>query len=187
MKIILVAIIAVCLIAIVAVIAIGTVGPTATPTPTPTPTATPTPTPTPTPKVQSDDRIGFIVNNIERTYIYPDELQGTVVLNTGYNFVVINLTLATVEGGRVRGIGRDSSLFDSAGHKYDDRGSTWKGWNFIDLTHLTSSAEAIAGLTSGIIVFALPEQSQPEELRLGYRFSLVWEEPMMYFIDINLQ
>lgn len=158
------------------------VTPTPTPTPAPTPEPAPTPTPTPPPAptpskphfTSDDGRIEFALDNVERTKVWPAELQGERTPEEGYDFVIIDVIIVRIKDGHVQGR-RGSAIVSDDGVEYQEASSTWKGVKFNDPQSLTASYELIEGAT-GKFAYELPEEVQPARLRLAYLFFESWGE-----------
>ena len=62
-------------------------------------------------------------------------------------------------------------------------------WNGIQLLNperfLDSPREVVEG-AEGVIVFIVPEETEVAVLRLTYAFSLGWEEPSYYLMELPL-
>lgn len=168
-------------------------------------TSTPTPavpevqpqkpiTPTSTPEgphfASHDGRIEFALDQVERTKVWPTEIQGARIPREGHEFVVIHVAIARIGGGHVNPT-RGSVVVGSDGVEYPEAGWVWQGMKFNDSRSL-SSGELAEG-AEATLLFELPEKVQPTALKLAYLFFESWSEswqpesPEERYTDIHLK
>lgn len=148
-----------------------------------------------------DGKIEFALDNVERTKVLPDEIVKITVpqqvgdtSKEGYDFIVIDLTIASITDGYIgfTSFAESSTLIDNSGAEFISSFLTVQGVEFYD------SEEGLAGemeLPKGsrwTIVFEIPEDSQPVKVELAYVFFGSWSELGQYqseeerYIDIIL-
>lgn len=138
-------------------------------------------------KLWEDDRIGIILDKVEKTDIYPKSL---VPFGRRYPspsrrniYLVIHFTVARVEGVHL-GMA-ESILVDAKGneHKMDNL-----QYSRVKMRGGLKGDYEINQGAAGIMVFELPVDVKPVTLKFIYTFWESWEEKVIKYgkIDINL-
>lgn len=140
-----------------------------------TPTA-----PSTTNEFTSDDgRVTFVLDNVDRSKVWPAELRGGHTPKTGYGFVIVYVTIASITDGHLT-IGKsDSTIIDGNGVEYDDVALFWKLVKFQDPTDVNSSYELIEG-SQATLIFELPENAIAVKVKLNYLFFSSWSQSGQY-------
>jgi uncharacterized repeat protein (TIGR02543 family) len=138
--------------------------------------------------VSDDGRIGFDLNEIERTQICPSDIEGDRSPKAGHDFVVVHITVAFIQEGYIDPTEMKYMLVDSNGVQYKDVAWNWTGVIFEDPLNLSGSAGLAEG-TSAILLFELPLAVEATKLELTYNFSETWKAPQFEegHVVINLK
>ena len=134
-------------------------------------------------------RVEVVVDKVETTPIYPEELgePPEVLLEVGEVYAIVYLTLETVEGGRVRSMWADTEvLIDADGDEYKVQKGKWNGISLQNPDDFAGSPKEVLEGGDAYLVFMFPEDEVPSILRITYSFSLDWEEPENYRIELSL-
>jgi len=142
------------------------------------------------PSLPAGARVDVVVDKLERTCVYPEELGETpsaVFLEEGKEYAILYAFLDTVEGGRVRSLWADTELLiDTEDREYKVQKGSWTGIQLlVPEMFLDSPREVVEG-AEGVMVFVIPEEAEIAVLRLTYSFSLDWEEPGYYLMELPL-
>ena len=121
-----------------------------------------------------DGRIEFALDNVERTKVWPAELEDGGTPKEVYDFIVVDVTIVRITDGHVNG-SRGSAIVGYDEVKYQALSGTWWGVEFKDLHDPEAGYEIVEGAT-GKFVFELPEEVQPVKLELAYLFFESWTE-----------
>jgi len=192
---------------LIALFVLGACAPTAPPTPPTPPTPPPggeeelaPPTgeeeeaapPTPSkPHFTSDDgRIEFALDSVERTKVWPAELQDGGTPKQGYDFVIVDVTIVRITDGHID-MRKGYTIIDNNGVEYDASSWSWEKVKFYDPTDIDSETELLEG-SKVKLIFEIPENVKAVRLKLAYVFFKSWSESGQHeseeerYIDIIL-
>jgi len=121
-----------------------------------------------------DGRVEIALDNVERTKVWPAELQDGGTPKEGYDFIVVDVTIVRITDGHVNAR-QGSAIVGYDEVKYQALSGTWWGIEYQDPHDIRAGYEIVEGAT-GKFVVELPEGVQPVSLRLTYLFFESWTE-----------
>ena len=139
-------------------------------------------------QIVQDDNVSLRSDRFEKTDVFPKDIVEKHFSSTnrpptpaqGNTFIFIYSTVTRIENIHLVGIGgrneKSALLFDVQGREHKRSMAFFVGLQFKDNTDIRSPYELVEG-SEITMVFEVPEDTEPSELRFVYYFKKEWEDP----------
>ena len=126
-----------------------------------------------------DSCVSIVVNSSQRDSRLPDRFNSSATPSPGNDFLIIELTLSTIQCGyiftSVRDMADNSCILTDSSICYDAFFISGKGVQFEDI-HDISSASAFVEGSVLTIAFELPIAEEPTAVQLAYYYGSTWSD-----------